>query len=83
MGCGCGGRKNNSRPSAVGPIPSGGVNARSVAPQAGARQALAKAARERLEQNSTNAQRNALGGKDDIEKRKRILISLRKRKPQG
>lgn len=65
------------------PAPSGAVNARAVAPQASARQALAKAAKERLEQNSTSAQRNVFGGKDDIEKRKRILISLRKRKPQG
>jgi hypothetical protein len=83
MGCGCGGRKNNSRASTVTPRPAGAVNARQVAPQNNARQALANAARERIEQNSTNSQRNLFGAREDIEKRKKILISLRQRKPQG
>jgi hypothetical protein len=83
MGCGCGGRKSNVRSNAIRPPVPGSVNARQVQTQTSQRQALAKAAREKLQQNSTSQQRNALGGKDDIEKRKRILVSLRNRKRQG
>jgi len=85
MGCGCGGRKGGSqqRSNALRPATPGSVNARQVQPQTTQRQSLVNAARERLQQNATSQVRNALGGKDDIEKRKRILVSLRNRKRQG
>lgn len=75
MGCGCGGKRNTVRgSSAAVPRPAGQVNAQVQPVQ---RQALAQQARDRLQQNST--QRNIVGAREDVEKRRRIQVSLRNR----
>jgi hypothetical protein len=79
MGCGCGGRKGASRAGAVTPRPAGDVSGRRVQTQSAQRQALAQQARERLQQNAGGQQRNAVGAKDDVERRRRIQVSLRNR----
>lgn len=85
MGCGCGGRKNVVRSNPVAPTPANQVNARQVQPargqaaagqaQAAQRQALIQKTKERLQQNQVRS----LGAKEDIEKRRRIQVSLRNR----
>lgn len=81
MGCGCGGRKNTARPNITAPVtprPANSVNARQVQTQSAQRQAMVQQAKERLQQNAVN-QRNMMGAHEDIEKRRRIQISLRKK----
>lgn len=74
MGCGCGGRRGGARANAATPRPAGQVKAQIQPVQ---RQALAQQARERLQQNST--QKNFLGSREDVEKKRRIQVSLRNR----
>lgn len=77
MGCGCGGRKNNQRPNTVVPKPASSVNARQVQVQPAQRQAQAQQAREQAQPPA--AARNFLGAREEMEKRRRIQVSLRKR----
>jgi len=79
MGCGCGGRKGPTRAGAVTPRPAGDVSGRRVQTQSAQRQVLAQQARDRLQQNAGGQQRNAVGAKDDVERRRRIQVSLRNR----
>jgi hypothetical protein len=79
MGCGCGGRRGAKRAAAVTPRPAGDLSARRVQTQSTQRQVLAQQARDRIQQNSGGQQRNAVGAKDDIERRRRIQVSLRNR----
>jgi hypothetical protein len=79
MGCGCGGRKGPTRAGAVTPRPAGEVSGRRVQTQSAQRQVIAQQARDRLQQNAGGQQRNAVGAKDDVERRRRIQVSLRNR----
>lgn len=83
MGCGCGGgRKGVSRSTAATPRPAGAVGARRVQTQSNQRQVLVQQARDRLNQVSGQA-KNAIGARDDIERRRRIQVSLRNRNSKG
>lgn len=90
MGCGCGGggRKNVVRQGQPASTPVNQVAARQVqpvrnqparqvqpSPGQAARQALVQKTKERLQQN----QAKAVGAREDIEKRRRIQVSLRNR----
>jgi len=79
MGCGCGGggRRSQARSSSVTPRPAGAVNARQVQPTQ--RQALVQQAKDRIQQASAGQVRNAIGARADIERRKRIQVSLKNR----
>ena len=78
MGCGCGGRKNTARSGAVTPRPAGEATGR-IQAQSAQRQILAQQARERIQQNAGGQANNTLGAKADIERRRRIQVSLRSR----
>lgn len=85
MGCGCGGRKGPTRAGAVTPRPAGDVSGRRVQTQSAQRQVLAQQARERLQQNAGGAgqPKNNVGAQADIERRRRIQVSLRNRNNKG
>jgi hypothetical protein len=77
MGCGCGGRKN--RAGAVTPRTATNPDARRVQTQSNQRQAMIQQARERIQQASGGKEKNFVGSKDDVERRRRIQVSLRNR----
>jgi len=83
MGCGCGGRKGGGRTPArvqsVTPASAGAVSGRQVQVQTNTRQALVQATQERMRQNPPAAQNNVVGARADMEKRKKIQVSLRNR----
>lgn len=84
MGCGCGGGKNRPTRSAA-PVPraAGDVVGRSVQTQSAQRQVLAQQAKDRIQQNAGGQQRGVVGARDDIERRRRIQVSLRNRNNKG
>lgn len=82
MGCGCGGRKNtNARAKTLNIGAPNAVNARQVQSQSAQRQAMVQQAKERLQQNATSPSKQVgfVPGREEMEKRRRIQISLRKR----
>lgn len=87
MGCGCGGRKNVVRQGQTAPTPVNQVAARQVQPvqrqaarQAQPNTAQAQATRQALVQKTRERlQQNQMGAREDIEKRRRIQVSLRNR----
>lgn len=83
MGCGCGGRKGPARAGAVTPRPAGDVSGRRVQTQSAQRQVLAQQARDRIQQNSGGRQSNVVGAQADVERRRRIQVSLRNRNNKG
>jgi len=83
MGCGCGGRKGNSRTGAVTPRPAAAPDARRVQTQSNQRQALVQQARERIQQASGGKDKNVVGSREDVERRRRIQVSLRNRNSKG
>lgn len=78
MGCGCGGRKNTSRSTALTPRAAG------VRPQAPVqRQALIQQARERALGAMAPKGSNDVGARAELERRRRIQVSLRNRNAGG
>ncbi len=72
-----------SRSGAVTPRPVGAVGARRVQTQSNQRQALVQQAKDRIQQASGGQAKNAVGAKDDVERRRRIQVSLRNRNSRG
>lgn len=83
MGCGCGGRKGGHRPSAVTPNPAGALGARRVQTQSNQRQALVRQAKDRIQQASGGQANKVVGAAADIERRRKIQVSLRNRNSKG
>lgn len=79
MGCGCGGRKNSPRTNALTPRPAGRVEGRLAQNQNNQRQAIVQQQLDRIQQGQTSQVRNAMSAKQDIERRKKIQVSLKKR----
>lgn len=83
MGCGCGGRKGVQRSNAVTPRPAGDLGARRVQTQSNQRQAIVQQAKERIQQMSGGQANKPVGAREDLERRRRIQVSLRNRNSKG
>jgi hypothetical protein len=85
MGCGCGGRRNASaRSSRVATTPpsqalQAGVNARQVQIQSNQKQVLIQRAKEQLQQQNQNVPSALNDPQKEVERKKRIQVSLRNR----
>jgi hypothetical protein len=87
MGCGCGGRRNvGSRRSAAPAAQSlqSGVNARQIEVQSNQRQALLQRTKEQLQQqNGSPGPEKIMNSQKEIERKRRIQVSLRNRYGKG
>lgn len=89
MGCGCGKRRSpttNYRTNTTVPARlQAGVTARQVQTQSNQRQALLQRAKEQLQQKNGNvsSQSRLTEPQKEIERKRRIQVSLRNRRTQG